>query len=355
MGGVEDGRVPRASIAPEDPSVAPYAENKTFLLDEQIIKGDPATRETDERSGRQPMVAARLGRAAASARHAEIANATPDDWYTDDPVEAFAHAVQAIPMLSAEETAELAARAQLGDQAARNRLVAANLRLVIYVARHYAGRGIPMEDLIAAGYSGLIAVAPMYDLNRGATFGTYVIWRIRQAIARSDKEDKHAVHIPDFAAQGARDMQRAADAFAVANDGRTPTDAELADEMGVTQSRLATYRAAQAVLRGLVSLDQPPTHNGEAGEETLGDLLPSEAEADAPDYTVLHKRLQQLLTTRELQVVGYRFGFGGSGETLVEVGERLGVTRERVRQIEKEALGKLKKGLAGQENSLCEG
>jgi RNA polymerase primary sigma factor len=263
-------------------------------------------------------------------------------------------------LLSAKQEQGLARRARGEDvtvpppgdarpspEAALSRLVESNLRLVISVARRYATRRVPLEDLVQEGVIGLRRGAEKYDPDLGWRFSTYATWWIRQAVTRAVDRDARLVRLPRHAAERAWRLHRAEEQL-LALTGRSPTDAELADHLGMELAAVASIRAEMVEV---VSLD---TRLGEDGDRTLGDLLAdsapradelSEAEALGKDV----RSALAALPSREGSVLVMRFGLGGEAPlTLEEVGRRLGVTRQRIRQIEARGLRRLR-----YESSLC--
>jgi len=249
------------------------------------------------------------------------------------------------PLLKPHEEVELAARIRAGDDAARELMIRANLRLVVKIAKDYDGMGLPLLDMINEGNIGLMRAVERFDPTKGAKLSTYAAWWIKQAIKRGlanqGKTIRLPVHLVDRVAKIRRTAVRLHEEL-----GREPTDAEIAEALGMTAERVtelvtACYRPA--------SLDAPL---GDDGETQLQDVVRDENVQTAyEDFErqTRHELLREMigqLDERELTIVRYRFGLdGGSERTLEEVGERFGVTRERIRQIQNSALGKLRKML----------
>lgn len=262
---------------------------------------------------------------------------------------AYLREINETPLITPEQEIELAGRIKAGDDAAREHMIKANLRLVVKIAKDYDGMGLPLLDMINEGNIGLMRAVERFDPAKGAKLSTYAAWWIKQAIKRGlanqGKTIRLPVHMVDRVAKIRRTSIRLHDEL-----GREPTDKEIAEELGMTAERVtelitASYRPA--------SLDAPI---GEDGDTQLQDILPDKSVVSA-DYTVarqgLHKLVDELilyLDERELDIIRFRFGLNGGDErTLEEVGERFGVTRERIRQIQNAALKKLRKMLEKRE------
>lgn len=241
---------------------------------------------------------------------------------------------------SAEEAARLDAQVKVG-QAARERLGRANTRLVISIAKRYSGYGLPLSDLIQDGNEGLMRAVDRYDPRRGYRFSTYATWWIRQAITRSLSNHGRTIRLPVYVGERTRKMALVAQRLEL-TQGRPPTTAEIATEMGEST---ADVRKLMRWCRRPLSLDSPV---GEDDVE-LGDFLEEDSVLQAEEQTDLYllrralKHLLNRLSSREVYVLGLRYGLqDGQSRTLQEVADKLGLTRERIRQIEKEALIKLR-------------
>ncbi len=251
----------------------------------------------------------------------------------------------AVPLLTPSEEVELAGRIRAGDESAREQMIRANLRLVVRMAREYEGLGLPLLDLINEGNIGLMQAVERFDPTKGAKFSTYGAWWIRQAMRRALAAQGRTVRLPIYVVD---QLYKLGQASARLRDelGREAEDRELAAETGIGLARIAELRSAS--IRP-VSLDAPL---GDDETTRLGDIVPDERWV-APD-AVLQGRsmaskvreLIQQLHPREAAILRQRFGLDGLGEcTLDEIGRKLGVTRERIRQLQNEALRKLRRKL----------
>ena len=259
---------------------------------------------------------------------------------TSDTLQLFLRDVRRHPLLSAADEIELAKRIERGDLEAKERMVNANLRLVVSLAKKYQGHELALLDLIQEGILGLIRAAEKFDWRKGYKFSTYATFWIRQAIQRGLANQGRTIRIPVHIGQRERKIVRAERELA-ANHGRPPTDEEVAAAAEIT---LAELHETREVMRTITSLERPV---GAEGDTELGDLLASdeiepheEVEIGLRDQTV-RAALDQL-PDQEREVIGLRFGLGGAEPTpLREAGRRLGLSPERVRRIEHKALERL--------------
>ena len=263
----------------------------------------------------------------------------------DDPVRMYLREIGRIQLLTAEEEIELARKIIKGGQAgqiAKRKLVQANLRLVVSIAKKYVGRGMLFLDLIQEGNLGLIRAAEKFDHERGYKFSTYATWWIRQAITRAIADQARTIRIPVHMVETINKLKKITRKLAQ-DLSRKPTEEELAKAMGITINKL---REIIKVAQEPLSLETPI---GKEEDSRLGDFI-EDKEADAPVKTVAHELLREdlaevlsSLSPRERDVLRLRFGMDdGRQRTLEEVGQLFGVTRERIRQIEAKALRKLR-------------
>ncbi len=266
----------------------------------------------------------------------------PEGVGVDDPVRMYLKEIGKVPLLSTEDEIELAKRIAEGDEEAKDKLVEANLRLVVSIAKRYAGRGMQFLDLIQEGNMGLIKAAEKFDYRKGYKFSTYATWWIRQSITRSIADQARTIRIPVHMVETINRLIRTSRQL-LQELGREPQPEEIAERLKMPVEKV---REIMKMAQEPVSLETPI---GEEEDSHLGDFLKDDKTAtpvDAASYMLLREQLGEVmnsLTEREKQVLILRFGLAdGRARTLEEVGRVFEVTRERIRQIEAKALRKLR-------------
>ncbi|MCM1364087.1 MAG: RNA polymerase sigma factor RpoD [Faecalibacterium sp.] len=260
----------------------------------------------------------------------------------DDPVKVYLKDIGRVPLLTPEEEIELAIRIADNDQEAKDRLTKANLRLVVSIAKRYVGRGMMFLDLIQEGNLGLIKAVDKFDYTKGFKFSTYATWWIRQAITRAIADQGRTIRIPVHMVETINKVKKTSNML-LHRDGKDPTPEDIAHELNMSPEKV---REILRISQEPVSLETPI---GEEEDSHLGDFIPDEdalSPADAAAMTFLKTKVNDVLETltpREAEVLRLRFGLrDGTQQTLEEVGNAFGVTRERIRQIEAKALRKLR-------------
>ena len=259
---------------------------------------------------------------------------------TTDALQLFLREAGRHPLLTAAQEVALAKKIERGDQAAKQRMIQSNLRLVVSIAKNYRNQGLPFLDLIQEGTLGLIRAVEKFDWRRGYKFSTYATWWIRQAVARALADKARTIRMPVHIVERLQQMNRAERSLPT-QLGREPLLEEIAEAAGLPIEQARQVRAAA---RAVMSLDQPVGDQGDAvvGKFLAGDeVLPDEQIERSLRSQALHQALAAL-RERERQVLVLRYGLDDDEpKTLEEIGHRLGLTRERIRQIEVEALRRL--------------
>jgi RNA polymerase primary sigma factor len=272
----------------------------------------------------------------------------PDLSYDSDVTDSlslFMNEIGRYPLLTAAEEVELAKKIERGDPRAKERMINSNLRLVVHIARRYTGHGVPLGDLIQEGVIGLNRAAEKFDWRKGFKFSTYATWWIRQACQRAVANQAKTIRIPVHVDERRAKLSRARNQFELKN-GREPTLEELADVAGMT----ATH--AQEALDAVEASISLNVRVGD-GDAELGELFadpettdPESAAGDALRSRAVRQALTKL-PERERRIIELRFGFEGDTMPLEAIGKELGITRERVRQLEREAFARLAGELEG--------
>lgn len=262
---------------------------------------------------------------------------------TKDPVRMYLKEIGKVDLLTKEEEVFLAKRIEKGDLESKAKIVEANLRLVVSIAKRYIGRGLSFLDLIQEGNMGLIRAVEKFDYKKGFKFSTYATWWIRQAITRAIADQARTIRVPVHMVETINRLIRTQRQL-LQDMGREPNDEEIAKQMDITPKRV---REIKKISRIPISLETPI---GEEEDSFLGDFIEDEdvtAPPDAASFIILQDQIRKVLHTldeRERKVIELRFGLeDGHPRTLEEVGKRFEVTRERIRQIESKTLSKLRR------------
>ena len=264
----------------------------------------------------------------------------PSSDQTTDALQLFLKDIAKFDLLTAAQEVELAKRIERGDHGAKQSMVEANLRLVVSIAKGYRNQGLPFLDLIQEGTLGLVRACEKFDYRMGFKFSTYATWWIRQALSRGLAESARTIRMPGHIVEHLGKMQRA-ERTLLTRLGREPTLAEIAAEANLTLEQAQRVRAAARVS---VSLDQPV---GSEQDTVLADLVPGDEPPPEEAAELALRRdgvraVLRCLPDRERQVIALRFGLDdGEPKTLEQVGRRVGLTRERVRQLEEQSLRRL--------------
>jgi RNA polymerase primary sigma factor len=257
---------------------------------------------------------------------------------TSDALQLFMNEIGRYPLLTAAEEVALAKRIERGDLAAKERMINSNLRLVVSIAKHYQGHGLALIDLIQEGIIGLIRATEKFDWRKGFKFSTYATWWIKQAVQRGVANKARTIRIPVHVVEREQKVLRA-ERELLAESERTPTDEEIAAKSKLSLKHVKEVRSAA---RAVASLDKTV---GDSDSGQLGDLFAADERGPAEEVEVqltekaLHRAIADL-PEREREIVKLRYGLNGDLEpkSLEEIGRIMGITRERVRQIEAEAL-----------------
>ena len=260
---------------------------------------------------------------------------------TTDSLQLFLNEAGRYPLLTAAEEVELAKRIERGDKAAKDRMTNANLRLVVSIAKKYQGHGLPLLDLIQEGIIGLIRAVEKFDWRRGYKFSTYATWWIRQAVQRGVANKSRTIRIPVHIVEREQKIARAERELTLKLE-RAPTDEEVAKTAKLSLKHVGEVRRAA---RTVASLDKPL---GDEGDTSFGDIVathPTDVEEEVVvglSETLLHEAVDKL-PEREQLVIKLRYGLNGDRDpmSLETIGREMGLTRERVRQIETRALERL--------------
>lgn len=264
---------------------------------------------------------------------------------SDSSMKLYLREISKTPLLTIDEEIALAERIKLGDTAARDHMIRANLRLVVKIAGDYSGYGLSMSDLVSEGNIGLMHAVERFDPDKGGKLSTYGSWWIKQSIKRALANQSKTVRLPIHMVDKIARMRRIASLLTEAL-GREPTDEELAEELGLPRQKVAMLK--QASLRP-TSLDAP-VNDGEATE--YGDIISDESASNPLEILTdknMHDQIDGLLSIldeRERRIIDERFGLGGLKPMLLEdVGREFGVSRERIRQLQNSALAKMRQAL----------
>ncbi|MEM1156717.1 MAG: RNA polymerase sigma factor RpoD/SigA [Verrucomicrobiota bacterium] len=268
-----------------------------------------------------------------------------------ETLRAYLEGIGEVDLLTREEETMLARKVQKGNKKARQQMIAANLRLVVKIAKEYNGYGLSLGDLISEGNLGLIRAVEKFDPERGTKFSTYASWWIKQAVRRALANQSKTIRLPVHVIDKLTRINRL-NSQLTEELGREPDEQELAAELNISTKKLNLLRRAS---QHTLSLDQP-VGNDENTSSSLTDLVQDLGAAD-PSIELETQNMHELvkdsldiLNERELKILGLRFGLDGNKPlTLAEIGEKFGVTRERIRQLQNGALQKLRKAMEKKE------
>ena len=268
------------------------------------------------------------------------------DAMADDSVRLYLREIGKIPLLTPEEEQKLAQKIVKGDKKAKDKMVEANMRLVVSIAKRYSGRGLDFLDLIQEGNTGLIRAVDKFDPEKGFKFSTYATWWIRQAITRAIADQARTIRIPVHMVETINKVLRTTRRLTTELN-REPTTEEIAKALDMEAEKV---EYVMRIKQDIASLDASVGRDGDDEDSVLGDFVEDEERVSPEDSAatqILKEQLAHIISTlsdREQKIIKMRFGIGGERpHTLEEVGAEFSVTRERIRQIEAKALSKLKK------------
>ncbi|MBQ6147886.1 RNA polymerase sigma factor RpoD [Candidatus Saccharibacteria bacterium] len=268
------------------------------------------------------------------------------DAFADDSVRLYLREIGKIPLLTQDEEQELAKKIVEGDKKAKDKMVEANMRLVVSIAKRYSGRGLDFLDLIQEGNTGLLRAVDKFDPEKGFKFSTYATWWIRQAITRAIADQARTIRIPVHMVETINKVLRTTRKL-TQELNREPSIEEIAKELDMETEKV---EYVMRIKQDIASLDASVGRDGDDEDSVLGDFVEDEERVSPEDSAatqILKEQLASIIATlsdREQKIIKMRFGIGGERpHTLEEVGVEFSVTRERIRQIEAKALSKLRK------------
>ena len=268
------------------------------------------------------------------------------DAFADDSVRLYLREIGKIPLLDPDDEADLAKRIVEGDREAKDKMVEANMRLVVSIAKRYSGRGLDFLDLIQEGNTGLLRAVEKFDPDKGFKFSTYATWWIRQAITRAIADQARTIRIPVHMVETINKVLRTTRKLTTQLN-REPTTEEIAKELDMDVDKI---EYVMRIKQDIASLDASVGRDGDDEDSVLGDFVEDEERVSPEESAatqILKEQLAKIISTlseREQKIIKMRFGIGGERpHTLEEVGSEFSVTRERIRQIEAKALSKLRK------------
>jgi RNA polymerase primary sigma factor len=269
----------------------------------------------------------------------------------ENGLSAYLNEISRVPLLSTTEEIRLARRAQQGDREARHKLIVSNLRLVVSIAKKYLYYGLPLLDLIEEGNLGLMKAVDRYDPERGCKFSTYATWWIRQAVTRSLSNQGRTVRIPVYITDNVARYKKTSEELYI-RTGKRPDTEQVAQEMGIKAAEARRLRSFVEDVSPLENLDSTDVENSRGVPESLEPLRVDRAIAQLELDQQLDELMGQL-TEREGKILRYRYGItDGKAHTLEETGLAFSLTRERIRQIEKDAMKRLRSFVAGHEEDF---